>query len=93
MKIFLLREIETDGNGWFEWCEAKELRYSQYAACQGFVVRANSEEDARLIAKECEVKERSAPASDRWLDASVTSCIEIKLDGVQEVIMGDWPTG
>lgn len=82
-KLWLLhpqKNLSSNDNPWIPW-------YDKYF---GFVIRASSEESARMIADE------AASASDEnrnhhpWLDPKYSSCVELLAEGPAEVIIADF---
>lgn len=74
-KIWLLVPC-TDEGPWEPW----------YDRCFGFVIRAETEEQARHIASEDAGKE----GEDAWLDAALSVCYELTgANGSNGVIMRD----
>lgn len=90
MKLWLLRSVENLGqdNPWEPW----------YDKAFGFVVRAETEEDACKIAHEnagdeiCrvflgrEISETTTP----WLDAKYSTCEQLEANGSAGVVMVDF---
>ena len=70
--LWILRPVKS----WEPW----------YDKSNGFVVRADSEADARRLA--------SADAGDEgieaWLDAAKTTCVELLASGTSEVVICDF---
>ena len=78
MKLWILRPI--DGlvpDPWDNW-------YDKYF---GFVVRAKSEDEARLIVSSGRCGDEG---KEVWLDPSWTSCKHLTGDGNREVIIADF---
>lgn len=76
--IWLLRPIDDNAGPWNPW----------YDRCFGFVVRANSEQEARL-ATEAQGGAEQRNHTNPWLDQALTTCIPLNLEGPTEVIMTD----
>jgi hypothetical protein len=82
VKLWLLRPVEglTDDNPWNPW----------YDKSFGFVVRAESEGEARAIAA---LESSGGPDLDNpavWLDPHYADCIELTAEGKAGVILGDY---
>lgn len=85
MKLWLLRPV--DGlrtfkgrpNPWYPW----------YNKCFGFVIRAETEKDARKIAAEdCRNEGESA-----WMDVRYSTCKELLPNGEAGIIIEDFSIG
>lgn len=77
MKLWLLRPME-DNNLWDPW----------YDKCFGFVVRAESEEEARkIVGSSIEFGDEGKEA---WLDPKNSTCVELTIEGKEEVIIRDF---
>lgn len=78
MKLWILRPAK-ESLLWNPW----------YDKAFGFVIRAETEEDARRIAQENAGDETryNAPA---WTDPVNSTCIELTADGPEEEIMRDF---
>lgn len=90
MKLWLLRpvnDLPEGDNPWEPW----------YDKAFGFVVRAETEEDARKVADENSgdekrgefLREKIANTTAPWIDAKYSTCIELTADGPQEMIIQD----
>lgn len=84
MKLWLLRPVEGDHH-WEPW----------YSKAFGFVVRAETEEDARKIADRNGGNETSTEYSEDqsrhpWLDAEHSTCNELTQDGSEGMIIEDF---
>lgn len=90
MKLFLLRPVENlplSDNPWEPW----------YDKCFGFVIRAMNEQHARGLAHaeagdenrgqflSAAISKTKAP----WLDENYSTCIELRPNGAQGVILAD----
>jgi hypothetical protein len=93
MKLWLLRPIENlpeDNNPWEPW----------YDKVFGFVIRAETENEARKIAQENGGDELIKWTWDKtpqgqfsmrsWLDSNLSSCMELKADGEPGLIIKDF---
>ena len=88
MKLWLLRPVEgLPDDPWEPW----------YDKAFGFVVRAETEQRAREIANENGGDEIGEPhyiklrhGIDPWLDSTLSTCVELKSDGVEEMIIKDF---
>jgi hypothetical protein len=91
MKLWILRPIdglEKNDNPWNPW----------YDRAFGFVVRANTEEEARALAHANAGDEnrgefmvnKTANTETPWLDAKYSTCIELLPEGDAEVVMKDF---
>ena len=91
MKIFELRPVENlkDGdNPWEPW----------YDKSFGFIVRAETEAEARKIANENAgyenrgefLSNKTSNTKTPWLDEKYSTCIELTGDGEAGVIMEDF---
>ncbi len=90
MKLWILRPVEDLPEGddpWHPW----------YDKCFGFVIRAETEEDARRIAHqhageenrgtflECKITDTKEP----WLDSKYSTCKELSAEGEEGLIIED----
>ena len=75
MKLYILKPLNENIEE-FEW---------QYDKSHGHVVRAKNEERARVLAGERSVDE----GKEVWMDNTKTSCIHLKVDGVEEHFISD----
>lgn len=90
MKLWLLRPIDPDGHGslWEPW----------YDKAFGFIVRAETEVEARVFAQanagdEAELwdsENRTRRSTEAWTSAEHSTCIELTLTGEPGVIMRDF---
>lgn len=89
MKLWILRPnaLYDESSPWEPW----------YDKAFGFVIRAETEQRAREIANENggnEVGEINdnpyRVGGDPWLDITLSSCIELKIDGDEEMIIRDF---
>lgn len=90
MKLFLLRPVESlplSDNPWDPW----------YDKCFGFIVRAMHERHARELAHS-EARDENcgeflpkaiSKTKTPWLDKNYSTCIELRPNGAQGVIMAD----
>lgn len=92
MKLWLLRPakgLKKNDDPWEVW----------YDKAFGFVVRAETEEEARKLANKAGGEETGEKmvivehiyqvGGDPWLDAKYSSCVELTADGKPEVIIVD----
>lgn len=80
MKLWLLRPIKIHGDSlWNQW----------YDKAFGFVVRANTEQEARELANE-ESGDEVYDEPDVWLKQEFTLCEELTTQGESEVILRDF---
>lgn len=80
-KLWLLRPQEnllSSDNPWSPW----------YDKNFGFVIRASSEEAARIMADETAADENRGYRP--WLDPKYSSCVELLAEGPAEVIIADF---
>lgn len=85
MKLWLLRPVDVlpdSDNPWSPW----------YDKVFGFVVRAETEDTARLIAHEHSGNETGhyGKVFDPWLSEKYSTCVELSPDGNQEMIICDF---
>jgi len=88
MKLWLIKaklDLPKGDNPWDPW----------YDKVHGFVIRAESEKAARLIAHHGPGWEQDTiPNVNPWLDPKYSTCEEIFLDGeTEDVIMMDYREG
>lgn len=88
MKVYILKpknELPENDNPWEPW----------YDKCFGFIIRANSEKEAREFADENAGDEnreqffnkKNAKTTNPWLDKNYTTCEELSDNGEEGVIM------
>ena len=75
MKLFLV-QAKAGHPKWEPW----------YDKAFGFVVRAESEREARLLASNGAGDE----GQDAWIDAEASTCVELTADGEAGMIMQDF---
>ena len=86
MKLWILRPVENlpeSGNPWVPW----------YDKAFGFVVRAETEDVARALAHAGAGDENYAEkegASQPWMNAKYSTCVELTADGESSVVMRDF---
>jgi len=90
MKLWLLRPVDNltrEDNPWEPW----------YDKAFGFVVRAETEEDAREMANKCGGDETGKAqrvvyrtGGDPWLYPKYSTCIELTAEGESDVIITDF---
>ncbi len=81
MKIFELRpakKLKDNDNPWNPWFDKSF----------GFIVRAETEDEARKIAHENAGDENQGETP--WLDSKYSTCIELTSDGKAGLIMNDF---
>lgn len=66
---------------------ADSVGYSEWTEPRGFVVLANSEGEARLVAS------RQEYSGEWWLNPDLTTCELVDPGGEPRAIMADEPTG
>ena len=90
MKLWILRPVEdlkNSDNPWEPW----------YDKCFGFVIRAETEQDARLIANRNAgdenrgtfLNKKIADTKTPWIDPKYTTCKELSNEGDPGVIIRD----
>ena len=91
MKLWLLRSVDAlaeNDNPWEPW----------YDKAFGFVVRAETEEQARAMAHDDAGDEncamflggKTAETHAPWRDAKYSTCVELTAEGAAEVVMQDF---
>jgi hypothetical protein len=91
MKIFELRPVKNprdNDNPWYPW----------YDKIFGFIIKAETEAEARNIANENAGNENNgtflgykiANTNTPWLDSKYSTCIELTNDGKAGIIMQDF---
>ena len=91
MKLWLLRpadKLAKNDNPWEPW----------YDKAFGFVVRAETEAEARALAHADAgdenrgefLKARTANTEQPWKDAKYSTCVELTAEGDAEVVMKDF---
>lgn len=86
MKLWLLRPVEglpDSGNPWEPW----------YDKAFGFVVRAQTESEAREIAHQNsgdEKREANGPSEEPWRQPQFSTCVELTHDGPEGVVICDF---
>lgn len=73
MKIYLLERFDS-------------ADYEEYA---GFVIRAEDEKSARIMAS----KKKDQGDASRWMDDKQTSCEEVNQDGEPDIILDSFNAG
>jgi len=69
-----------------ETCDS-EVGYYEYVSNVGYVVLAENESEARLLAS------KNDPELKYWLDEKYTTCELVDLSGPSSIVMADRPTG
>lgn len=77
MQLYLLRR------------EPFESALPIYDCNNGFVIRAKSAAKARMLAS----RQRGDEGSETWLSSHTASCIELTIDGPEEVVLRDFNAG
>ena len=84
MKIWILTPVDglpDNDNPWIPW----------YDKSFGFIVRAETEEEARKFAHdEAGYENRGEFSIQPWLDSKYTTCSELTGEGTPGVVMGDF---
>ena len=88
MSIWHLQEL--DGVNVDQWAAERGDRHFKDIDCRGFVVAAVDEAEARRLASESDRAGSTGGVCERWLDASLTSCVRV-LDDRSRVIAAMWP--
>lgn len=88
MKLWLLRPIDENAG---PWAPTYDLMF-------GFVIRAETEQQAREIAEEnggCENEEGyySSALKVVWCDSALVSCVELTAEGEPGVVIHDFNAG
>lgn len=78
MKLWLLRPIPNASRAFDKW-----------DVMQGFVVRARSESEARVLAD----ANHGFEGMGAWLNTDITTCVPIPREGEAEVILSDYKAG
>jgi hypothetical protein len=77
MKLWLLRPIDgLPDDPWFNW----------YDKAFGFVVIAETEDDARDVASE----DPGDEGGDAWRDANCSTCVELVAEGEARIVLRDF---
>ncbi len=80
MRLWVLRPKGDDQPAWDPW----------YDKVFGFVIRATSELAARTLADMGGGPENSEQLGNRpWLDPAQSTCLELKSEGLEQMIMSD----
>ena len=87
MKLWLLRPIikDKDKNP-FDKGASPHLWEPWYDKVHGFVIRAETENIARAIASVNSGDE----TANAWIDVKYSSCVELTLKGIEELIIVDF---
>jgi len=81
MKLWLLQPVDMTSPPW----------YRKYDVALGFVVRAESERDARsLVRKPFGVGDEG---DDVWASSNITTCTELKAEGPAKIIISAFHAG
>ena len=87
MKLWLIGKrggLAREGDPWRPW----------YDKAYGFVVRAETEADARRLANENGGDERrEIPGVYPWLDSEFSTCVELTADGERGVVLCNFANG
>jgi hypothetical protein len=76
MKLWLLRPVDDTLEPWMPW----------YDRMFGFVIRAEGEKAARKLAS----SKAGDEGPEAWLTPEHSTCVELKADGPEEVVMEDY---
>lgn len=79
MKLWLIRPRDTNGGAWYPW----------YDRAFGFVVRAETEEQARKFADAASGDEKGC-REDAWLSPALSACEELTADGDPGIVIRDF---
>lgn len=85
-KLFVLRPINDNAPPW------TSHGMSLYDVSLAFVIRADDETEARMMAADSAGDEKTAGANP-WTDRLLTSCLELGADGPSEIIVQDFNAG
>lgn len=79
MKLWLLqpKDLPPGNDPWHPW----------YDKAFGFVVRAETEREARDIAHDCAGDENRDPRAQPWKDAAYSTCVELTIDGEAGMVL------
>ena len=83
MKLWLLRPVQEcndEENPWSPW----------YDKVFGFVVRADTEEEARTMADKKGGNENGEHSAHPWMDARYSTCLELLPNGDPGIVMRDF---
>jgi len=90
MKIWILRPILTSGVQDTPWEGVYDMNF-------GFIIRAETEEQARIAAQSNASDEAYSFSSREvincWMNPIQSTCIELSYDGPMEIIMRDFHAG
>lgn len=79
MALWILRprqDLDKDDDPWD----------SPYNKCHGFIIRATTEGEARIMANFMGVDEKTSHR-DVWIDSNYSTCEELHSDGLTNIIM------
>lgn len=76
MRLWLLRPVDDTLAPWRLW----------FNSIFGFIVRAKDEPAARALA----VAQPGDEGAEAWLSPRCSTCVELPLDGSEEVVMADY---
>jgi len=79
MKLWILKPIDPDNAPWDPW----------YDKAFGFVVRAETEADARSLAGE-QAGTKKSKDLDPWADHGLSTCEELTAEGEAGVVIQDF---
>lgn len=82
MNLWLLRPVDKlpkNDNPWEPW----------YAKAFGFVVRAETEQDARVLADKGAVDENRS-GKHPWLNTRYSTCVKLNHKGQSKIVMRDF---
>jgi hypothetical protein len=78
MTLWHLQAIKRDKGPWDRW----------YDTTDAFVIRADSEEEARAMTEEdAGFEVENNKGKNPWIDPGLTSCVELPLEGETTVVI------
>lgn len=93
MKLYILRPIDSSAK------DARGQKYWSWDCAYGFTVRAESESHARSLVANAKLSDDwtdHTPGDEGagvWENPSLTSCVEVPLDGEAAILMRDFLAG
>ena len=82
MNLWLLRPVgglTENNNPWDPW----------HNKAFGFIVRANTEDEARSLAHD-EAGDENQGLTNPWMSAKYSTCVNLTAEGTKEVVMCDF---